>query len=469
MSGNEVAAPESGITARWAAFAAGLSLEAIPARVRERARLLVADSIAIALRAFADAESTEAHVRALARMGESAGGTCSVFGTDQKFTPGAAAELNAALIHSLDFDDTYAAGALHPSTTVLPAVLAAAQAEGADGRISLAALIAGLEAVCRISVALNASDHYDRGFHPTATCGTFGAALAASRVLRLNAGQTESALGIALSQAAGSLQFLSNGAWTKRFQVGHAARAGLAAAFLAREGYLGPVQALEGRHGFMQAYAPNPDPGKAIAGLGDEWRTMDIAVKPYPACRFAHAAVDGLIAIRAQERVDAGEVAQVWCGLPRKGILLVGDPIERKRQVTSVVEGQFSMPFLAAVSLLDGKLDWDSYRKHLGSQAVARLMQCVEVGEDAEVEARFPRDFAARVRVGLKSGRVIERFVPSPKGEPDNFCSPAELRQKFDGLVAGILTDSRRLALFDAIQGLESLAGVETLFQQPTR
>jgi len=451
------------VTARLADFASGSQLADLPAAVRDRARLLAADSIAIALRAWREAESTPSHVRALVDLGET-GVACSVFGSDRRFGPGAAAELNGALIHSLDFDDTYAAGALHPSTTVLPAVLAAAQLEGASGADALTALVVGLEAVCRIGVALNASDHYDRGFHPTATCGTFGAALAASRVLGLDAAQTASALGIALSQAAGSLQFLSNGAWTKRFQVGHAARAGLHSAYLARCGYLGPEQALEGRHGFMRAYAPQPSPEKAVEELGRQWRTLDIAVKPYPACRFAHAAVDALIALRAEERLQAGRIRRIHCGLPTKGILLVGEPIEDKRRVATVVEGQFSMPFAAAVAVLDGRLDWQSYSRHIGSPAVDALMQRVDVSVDPDAEAGYPASFGAKVRVTLDDGRELERFVASPKGEPDNFVTQAELRSKFDGLVEGILDDGRRDALFCAIHRLDELPSVDPLF-----
>src|SRR5690606_13133676 len=146
-----------------AAFTAGLQCAEIPVDVKDRAKLLMLDSIGIAIRAWHDVDSTGPHLRALKALGLDEG-RCSVFGTEQTLSPVAAAELNGALLHSLDFDDTYAAGALHPSTTVLPAVLAAAQQEGARGEDMLAGLIAGFESVCRLSVALGAADHYDRGF-----------------------------------------------------------------------------------------------------------------------------------------------------------------------------------------------------------------------------------------------------------------------------------------------------------------
>ena len=152
-----------------------------------------------------------------------AAGNSGVFGDAARYTPAGAALLNGALAHSLDFDDTHAAGSLHPGAPVIPAALAAGEMAGASGADVLAGIVAGYEVTCRVALALPAGEHYDRGFHPTATCGAFGAAAAAARVFGLSAEQVEGALGTVLSQCAGSLQFLANGAWTKRFQVGWAA------------------------------------------------------------------------------------------------------------------------------------------------------------------------------------------------------------------------------------------------------
>jgi len=451
------------ISSTLAAFTAGLQCADIPDAVKDRAKLLMLDSIGIAIRSWHDVESTQVHLSALKALGLDHG-ACSVFGSSDPLSPGAAAELNGALLHSLDFDDTYAAGALHPSTTVLPAVLAAAQQEGAHGADMLAGLIGGFEAVCRLSVALGAADHYDRGFHPTATCGALASALAVSRVLKLDAKRTESALGIALSQTAGSLQFLANGAWTKRFQVGSAARAGVVSAYLAREGYVGPAQSLEGKHGFLRAYAPNPDAQRAVEGLGQDWRTLQIAVKPYPACRFAHAAVDALIDLRREHTLEWEQIEAVECGLPAKGILLVGDPIEEKRRVDTVVQGQFSMPFLAAAALMDGEVTWDSYARRLGDPDIQNLMNRVQVVQDAEVEALFPASFGARVTLLLQDGRRLERFVTLPKGEPDNFVTQDELMAKFMGLVSPYVDEHSRDAILQAIRNIEYADSVDALF-----
>lgn len=445
-----------------ASFASSLECASIPSAVRERAKLLIADSIGIAIRAFHDVPSSDVHARALASMGQQ--GDFPVFGSTKRFSAPASAELNGALIHSLDFDDTFAPGALHPSATVLPAALTAARMVAASGAELLTAVIAGYELVCRSSMALGPADHYDRGFHPSATCGVFGATLAAARVFGLDAARTESALGIALSQAAESLQFLVDGAWTKRFQVGNAARAGLASACLAREGYVGPKQALEGKHGFLRAYAPRPRQSEATLGLGEHWRTLEIAVKPYPSCRFAHAAIDAIAQLRSEHGFSAPQIARISCGLPRKGILLVGEPIESKRTARDVVDAQFSMPFAAAVAVIEGGMGWESYARRLGTPEVAALMEKVDVVDDPEVEALFPARFGARVRIELRDGRILERLVESPKGESDNFPTPAEVERKFDDLVAPYADRDARARLLGTIFDLEGAARTDALF-----
>ena len=226
------------------------------AEVVNRARFLFLDLVGNIVRAGHDAEA-----RLVPRGDQGHGNGRGEFRRVRRCSalqPAGAAFLNGALAHSLDFDDTHAAGSLHPGAPVIPAALAAGEMVGASGADVLAAIIAGYEITCRVALALPAGEHYDRGYHPTATCGAFGAAAAAARVFRLDADGVAGALGTVLSQTAGSLQFLANGAWTKRFQVGWAALNGLMAATLVREGFKGASDALEGKHGFMRAYAPNP-------------------------------------------------------------------------------------------------------------------------------------------------------------------------------------------------------------------
>src|SRR5271165_4554724 len=198
-----------GVTTTLSAFTAAIRLDTLPPEVVGRARTLVLDLVGNIVRARHDAESTPAFLAAARALGLAAGNS-GVFGDASRYTPSGAAFLNGALAHSLDFADTHAAGSLHPGATVIPAALAAGEMAGASGADVLAAIVAGYEVTCRIALALPAGEHYNRGFHPTATCGAFGAAAAASRVFGLSADDVASALGIALSQSAGSLQFLAN-------------------------------------------------------------------------------------------------------------------------------------------------------------------------------------------------------------------------------------------------------------------
>ncbi|MEK6592650.1 MAG: MmgE/PrpD family protein, partial [Pseudomonadota bacterium] len=382
------------ITHDLAAFVAGMSYDALPAAVRERTRALVLDLTGIMLRARNEAESTPSMAAAAARLGFT-GGECTVIGDADGYTPAGAAMLNGTLAHSLDFDDTHAPGSLHPSAPIVPAAFAAAEMVNADGKATIAAIIAGYEVQIRLSLALNPAAHYDRGFHPTATCGAFGAAAAAGRLLGLTAQGHTDAFGIVLSMAAGSMQFLVNGAWTKRSHVGHAAMCGLTAATLASEGYKGASNALEGKWGFLHAYAPAADAAKVLDGLGHRWETLKIAVKPYPSCRYSHAAIDGLLALARAHDIRAEEVEEVVVGLPEPGWKIIGDPEPAKQSPESVVDGQFSMAFCAAVALRSGGFVWDDYARHLADPATLALCKRVRTRIDPRAHADFPAEMSA--------------------------------------------------------------------------
>jgi 2-methylcitrate dehydratase PrpD len=450
------------VTKTLAGFAAGLTLPSIPAEVTARARFLVLDLVGNIVRARHDAESTPPLLAAARALGVAAGNS-GVFGDAARYTPVGAAFLNGALGHSLDFDDTHAAGCLHPGAPVIPAALAAGEMAGASGADVLAAIIAGYEVICRIAISLPAGDHYARGFHPTATCGAFGAAAAAGRAMGLDAGQIENAFGIALSQSAGSLQFLANGAWTKRFQVGWSSLAGLTAATLAREGFKGAAEALEGKHGFMHAYAPSPTPERALEQLGEAWELMATAVKPYPSCRFGHAGIDAILALRAEHAIRPGEVESIEYGISRSGLTLIGEPRERRSNPQNVVDGQFSGPFVLATALATGAMGWDSYAL-LQDATIRALLPKISCVHDDAIEALFPANMAGRVTIRAR-GQVFEKTVLVPKGEPGNFLTEAELRAKFAGLAGTVLGEERAARLADAVLAIDGTADVAGLMR----
>jgi 2-methylcitrate dehydratase PrpD len=444
-------------TLALAGFVAGLGPSDIPTPVKARAKALSLDLLGSALRARVEAESTPPVMHALAGLGLDGPGPATVMGDDRGYAPPVAALLNGLLGHSLDFDDTHAESSLHPSAPVVPAALAAGELVGADGSTVLAAIVAGYEVCCRLGLALDPAAHYARGFHPTATAGTFGAAAAAGRVLGLNADQLASAFGVAGSQAAGSLQFLQNGAWNKRWQVGAAAMNGLIAAALAQQGFRGSAEAIEGRHGLLAGYTDAPHPERVLAGLGQDWETLKIAVKPYPSCRYTHAALDGLIALRARHGLAAADVRALEVGLHRSGVVLVGEPEAAKRRPRNVVDGQFSMAFTAAVALDLGRFGWDDYRR-LGEPAIDALCDKVRVRRDETVEAAAPHPFGARVSLQTSKGD-FELLIRDPSGEPESFPDEAALRGKFLTLAGPVLGEGAA-GFADAILDLDRFASV---------
>ena len=449
-------------TTTLARFVAGLNFEDVPRDIIERTQFLIMDHVGIALRARYAADLNEAITSALTVLGFT-GGVASVIGDPQNYAPPAAAFYNGNLAHSLDFDDTHARGSIHPSAPILPAAFAAAQMTGADGHTLIAGIIAGYETQIRISMALGPSEHYQQGFHPTATCGVFGAAAAAGRILALSTDQIESAFGLCGSQAAGSMQFLADGSWNKPFHTGYAAMSGLIAATLAQQGFTGAKNALEGeRGGFLNAYAPHPNPTKVISELGQRFETMEIGVKPYPSCRYGHAAIDALIGLRTAHKLNYQEIESVQIGLPRTGWNIVGDPESDKQNPTNYVEGQFSMPFVAAVSLRDGQMTWDDYARHLKDSDTLALCRKIRTVVDDRAEAEFPANMSGVVEVVTTSG-TFEDMVVTPKGEPENFLSAGEMRAKFDALVGPYLDDTSCGALADAILSIEDAKDIQEI------
>ncbi|WP_366654755.1 MmgE/PrpD family protein [Fodinicurvata sp. EGI_FJ10296] len=441
-------------TKKLAAFGAGIDLKSVPETVVAHARLLVLDSLAIAIRARHEVDSTAPLMAALADGGLDQGNS-TVPGDSERYGVLGAALAGGTLIHSLDFDDTHAASSLHPSAPVIPAALAVGEAAGASGADVLAGIIAGYEAICRLGLAVDPADHYARGFHPSATCGAFGAALAAGRVLALTPDQMEHALGIALSQASGSMQYLANGAWTKRFQVGHAAMAGAQAALLARRGFTGASDAIEGRHGFFKGYAPDADAKRAADRLGSHWETAAIAVKPYPSCRYTHACVDAAQALMAENGLSVDDIESVTAGLPQSGMELTGIPEERKRAPKNIVDGQFSVHFCVAVMLRQGRFGWDDYAVHLADPDTLALTARIKAVQDPRAQEAAPEYMAGSLTLGLRDGRTFDKFVKICRGEPEAPLTPDEIREKTASLVMPILGEDREAAFFHAIMRFE--------------
>jgi 2-methylcitrate dehydratase PrpD len=455
------------ISRRLAEYATTLSFGDLPRATVEKTKQAVLDLLGIAVRASAERESSPVVRRVVDRLG--APGKATAVGIGPHYQPHYAALLNATFAHTLDFDDTHERGSLHPGATTIPAVLAVGEEVRAPGERVVAAIVAGYDATVRISEAADPAAHYDRGFHPTATCGTFGATAAIANVAGETADVLENALGINASQAAGSLQFLENGAWNKRIHTGLAAHNAILALRFAQAGAIGARGPLEGRNGFFRGYTDDADPETVVRTLGERFAIDETAFKPYPSCRYSHAAIDLLREIRAESGFSPEAIEAVKIGLPRKGMDLIGIPEAAKRAPASIVDGQFSMHFLAAVALLRGRMTWDDYAL-LSDPAVKRLIERIEVEIDPEIEARFPT-IAASVEV-VAGDRRTRRLNLTPKGEPANPLGWDELEAKFRSLASAVYDDGRMRRIIEMVRNLELLDEIgelTTLLGPPNR
>lgn len=359
-------------------------------------------------------------VRAL----EPSGQGCTVIGQSDNWSPGQATLLNGTFAHTMDFDDTYALGALHPGAPVIPAALAAAEQAGdASGRTLLDAIAVGYEVVCRVGAAMFADSVYDRGFHTTSVAGIFGAVAAAGRMRGLDAATIEAAFGLAGSLAAGSMQYLENGAWNKRAHPGFAAHNALIALSLAQAGVLGAHEPLAGRYGVLTGYTDNPRAHLLTEGLGTLWTAEDTGIKPYPSCRFTHGAVDAALELRGRLSAEARRAAVLQIELSPKAFQIVGEQQPNKISAGNAVEGQFSVYFQTAVAWLDGKVEWQSYER-LGAEDIEALTHRMKVSINPEVAS-----FGARLSVQGHPELVHE--VDEPSGEPSTPLGRPRLRQKF--------------------------------------
>ncbi|HEY3107621.1 MAG TPA: MmgE/PrpD family protein, partial [Chloroflexota bacterium] len=410
-----------------AELCARLTWADLPAAARERTKELVLDLLGVALRGSAEPSSQP--VAALVR--EQPPGPASLIGAGRASGAAWAALANGTAAHAIEMDDVTTESSLHPGVAVVPAALAVAEERGVDGASFLAAVVAGYEVTIRIGNALNPASAYRRGFHPTGVAGAFGAAVAAGRLLGLDAAGLTNAIGIAGTLAAGSLEYLSDGAWTKRLNAGWAAHAGVVAAGLARGGFTGPATALEGPLGLLHAYSDAPRPERLLADLGQAWQVTRVSIKPYACCRYNHGLIDCVLRLRGEHALRPEQVERIRLDVLSGGALLVADPIERKRAPANVVDAQFSAPFAAAVALARGAAGLREYSQASVDDPVIRgLMARTDCRRDPDLDALYPRQWPAAAEIELRDGRRLRARIDHATGEPENPVPRAGLVEK---------------------------------------
>lgn len=448
-------------TQRLAAFCLDLKWDRLPLAVQERTNELILDLAGVALRGSLEASSRPAIE--LAR--EAAAGRATVFGAGFRAPAAWAALANGTMAHAIEMDDVTTESSLHPGVTVIPAAFSLAQENDAPPTRFLEAIVAGYEVTMRVGNALNPASAYARGFHPTGIAGAFGAATAASLILGLDVEQTASALGIAGTIASGSLEYLSDGSWTKRLNAGWAAHAGVVAASLARSGFTGPSSAIEGPLGALHAFSDDPLPDRLFPeGAGERFQVERVSVKPYACCRYNHGLIDCALALRSEHQFAIAEVERIRLGALSGGALLVAEPIERKRDPRNVVEAQFSAPFAAALTLVRGSAGYRDFNQtNLEDQTIRALMARTDCVRDHALDARYPREWPAWVELQLRDGRMLRAEIRYASGEPENPVARAALIDKFVDLASGCLPEGRALEAAKQILRLDELADLEVL------
>ncbi len=445
-----------GITQDLAKYCHGLKFRQLPGEVIDRVKYSLLDFIGVACRGSRE-DSSQRMVRFVKETGR---GTENgvIIGTKEKAPYLYAALANGTSSHAIEMDDVHNEASLHPGVVVFPAVLAIGEMLGVTGKSFIEATVIGYEVMIRLGKALGSENSYKRGFHPTGTCGIFGSSMATSKMLALQEERMVSAMGIAGSQAAGSMEYLAQGAWTKRFHAGWAAHSGMIAAKLAQKGFQGPLSIIEGRDGFLHAYSNGADPGKVLEGIGSGFEILRTSVKPHACCRYMQPPIDAILKIVRENDLQPDRVEKVRLGILRAGVPLIADPIESKYRPQSVVDAQFSMPFGAAVALLYGKAGLEEFQlSNIRSEKVKQMMRSVECVADPDLERTFPKQWGGTAEILTKDGKRYFSKIEYPKGDPENPLSWEEMIEKFYNLSSRSLTKERRLKIVDEVKRLEKI------------
>ncbi len=430
-------------------FAAGLRYEDIAPSVRDLAKLLILDALGCGLAAtgYDFAAATLSGARALG-----GDGPCAVIGSTVRLPLRDAALVNGVLLHGLDFDDSNFLGILHPTVACLPAALGVGQTRGANGRDMLTAYVAGMEAAIRIGAAVTRIFHHI-GFHATGLVAHFSSAVVAGKLMGLDAPALVRAQGITASTSSAVQVFLEEGAWTKRLHPAWGAVAGITAATLAQHGFFGPTRAYEGRFGFfethLQSHLHEVDYAQITNGLGSEWTLLQTAVKPYPACHFAHGCAEAAIRLHSQFGFPQEEIVRVVTAIPKDTLPIIAEPAARKCRPANDYDAKFSAQFITAACLLRGRFGLPELTQEALRDpeilALAAKVECV-----ADPDTAFPEYNSGGVSVTTTGGETHREYIRVNLGMGDRAISAADITAKFRGS-AGLAFSTAQVARLEEV------------------
>ena len=369
------------------------------------------------------------YVRASLAGWEASGG-CTAIGHSRTLDAAGAAFVNGTAAHGEDFDDTFEGGPVHAGAVVVPAVLAVAERERLSGRDALLGIAVGVEVMCRASLVAPKLIH-QAGFHPTAVLGAMGAAASVATALRLSKNQFVNALGIAGSMAAGIIEYLAEGAWTKRMHPGWAAQSGIRAADLARAGFVGPRAVFEGTHGLFHGFARTTDGDwdKLVGGFGERWVANSLAFKPYACGTMTQPYVDCARRL-AEKGVRAEEVVEIVCEAAEGTVHRLWEPLADKQRPPNAYFAKFSQPYCIAAGFVLGHAGLEAFTEERVRDERLRSL-AAKVRYEIDPDNPYPDEFTGHVRARLKDGRTLEERQGHLRGGRNEPLSRAEIEEKF--------------------------------------
>ncbi len=452
----EPAPEQPPIAATLATFANEITYDRIPAPVRQRAKELILDAVGIA---FASTEYEFAHRTLNAAMALGGPGDHAVIGMASRLPLRDAALVNGTLIHGLDFDDTHVQAATHVTCSMFPTALGVAAQEGLSGKELLAAYVAAVEVAGRIGSVTEGQWH-QVGFHPTGVIGAFGCTIAAGKLFGMSDEQLAMAQGIALSMGSGSLEFLQDGAWTKRMHPGWAAVAGITAAALARQGFVGPKQPYEGRFGLWNSHlgplAEQIRLERATEAFFERWEIMRTAVKPFPACHFNHASADATLALVAQHKLKPGQIRRITARMPAASIKTVCEPVATKQAPQNSYDAQFSIPYIVAASIVRGKFGLAELAPEvIGDPAILELAKKVDY--EIDPDSPFPDYYSGEIVIETTDGRTLRHREEKNRGAGDRPLSTEDIVAKFMDNATTAISRERAERIRDLVLALDGL------------
>jgi 2-methylcitrate dehydratase PrpD len=358
-------------------------------------------------------------------------GPCTVIGHRRLLTASGAAFVNGTAAHGEDFDDTFEGGPVHAGAVIVPAVLAACERHNLDGGMALTGIAVGTEVLCRLSLVVPKAVH-KAGFHPTAIFGAMGAAAGVGASLGLNARQIVDALGIAGSMAGGIIEYLAEGAWTKRLHAGWAAQSGIRAALLARQGFVGPRTVFEGVHGLFHGFAHTTqgDYDALTKDFGTRWVTDTLAFKPYPCGTMAQPYIDCARRLAARG-IAAEDVDAILCEVAEGTVHRLWEPLADKQRPRNGYAAKFAVPYLLATGFVHGGVGLGAFtEKAIRDADVLALAAKVKFVIDPDNP--YPNSYTGHVKATLKDGSVIEERQPYLRGGASEPLTRQDVTDKFN-------------------------------------